>query len=550
MKNISETKQKRAVGYIRVSTAMQKEDGYSLQSQAQNIKAFAERNGYDLLEIYADEGISGKNISNRPAVRQLIEDSKQEKFEVVVIWKLTRLGRSMKDVISIAEILNANNVGLHSISESFDISTSTGKMMLGLLANFAEFERAQISENVKMAMMTLVKTHKQFPGGRMLGYVSDKDSNGKKVLVVEPEEAKIIELIFTKYLDGNGYRAIANSLNRMGFKTVRGNTFSTIAVKDILLNPTYAGMLRYNRYEDWEIKRRKGYNPNYIMVEGTHEPIIDKDTFEKVQARLKLESKQPQWNHKGENLLTGLLKCPECGGSMAASNTTNKLKDGTKKRIRYYSCANFRNKGAAVCHANSVRADEAEAFILERLREVILFPDNLSQVVAELNKQIKLQRAPWERELQQLEREMTDTQNKIDKWYSLMKTTPELSKELEERIQRLELEHIEHKQRSHELTRILGTEGFRIKKEDATNVMMLVNKLLTDTNSKVATKGILRAFIDRITFDKETKADFKIYMKFDQVVIDQLNAFMNKESTANKNAVGSLFVSSVLNLVI
>ena len=143
---------KRAVGYIRVSTAEQKEEGYSLLGQRKNIELFAEKQGYELIDVYADEGISGKNIIKRPGVQRLLEDAKTGKFDVLIIWKLTRLGRSMKDVMNIAEILYSNNVELHSISESFDITTSTGKMMLGLLANFAEFERSQISENVKMAM--------------------------------------------------------------------------------------------------------------------------------------------------------------------------------------------------------------------------------------------------------------------------------------------------------------------------------------------------------------------------------------------------------------
>lgn len=244
-------------------------------------------------------------------------------------------------------------------------------------------------------MKSLVKNNKRFPWGRMLGYRSDRDENGMKILTIEPKEAQVVQMIFSKYLEGNGYRAIANTLNKMGYKTVKGNTFSTIAIKDILMNPTYTGMLRYNRYEDWENKRRKGYNPNYILVEGTHEPIIDKEIFGKVEERIKMESKQPQWTHAGENILTGLLRCPECGGAMAASNTTNKRKDGTKKRIRYYSCANSRNKGATVCHANSIRAEVAESFVLDRLREVIAFPENLNKIIDELNQQIKSQRKPW-----------------------------------------------------------------------------------------------------------------------------------------------------------
>ncbi|OJF96197.1 hypothetical protein AX762_05540 [Alkalibacterium sp. 20] len=100
-------------------------------------------------------------------------------------------------------------------------------------------------------------------------------------------------------------------------------------MKDILYNPTYAGFLRYNRYEEWDTKRRKRYNPKYIMVEGSHDSIIDEELYEKVRDRLKVESKYPKRNNRGE---TGLLRCPECGGSMAASNTTNVLKMALRRR--------------------------------------------------------------------------------------------------------------------------------------------------------------------------------------------------------------------------
>mgnify|MGYP001606678094 FL=1 len=501
-----------------------------------------------MIDVYADEGISGKNIIKRPGVQRLLEDAKTGKFDVLIIWKLTRLGRSMKDVMNIAEILNSNNVELHSISESFDITTSTGKMMLGLLANFAEFERSQISENVKMAMKSLVKNNKRFPGGRMLGYRSDRDENGMKILTIEPKEAQVVQMIFSKYLEGNGYRAIANTLNKMGYKTVKGNTFSTIAIKDILMNPTYTGMLRYNRYEDWENKRRKGYNPNYILVEGTHEPIIDKEIFGKVEERIKMESKQPQWTHAGENILTGLLRCPECGGAMAASNTTNKRKDGTKKRIRYYSCANSRNKGATVCHANSIRAEVAESFVLDRLREVIAFPENLNKIIDELNQQIKSQRKPWELELQTLEKELVETQAKIDRWHTLLKDTPELSSELGTRIEHLEIDYYNHKQRIKELNCMLEVEGYNIKRADSKKVLELVNALIEDYDSKKTTKAILKTFVNRITFDKESKSDFKIYMTFDQLIIDRLNEFMSSEPTAETNAVGSFILPKILKL--
>ena len=280
----------------------------------------------------------------------------------------------------------------------------------------------------------------------------------------------------------------------MGYRTIKGNPFSITAVKDILYNPTYSGKIRYNRHVDWELKRRKGYNPNYILVDGPHEPIIDKEFFQKVQDRLKLESKQPKWNHRGENLLTGLLKCPEWEAAMSASNTTNTLKDGTKKRIRYYSCGKFRQQGSSVCHANSIRADKAEPFVLERLSEVIQVPEILSNVVSELNKQIQTQRKPWERELQQLGADLVETQKKLEKWEDLIKVSPELRVDLNDRIHQLEMECVNNRKRTQELVQILHTEGYSIKLSDAKKVMGLVTQLLEDSDSKAAKKSYFKDF--------------------------------------------------------
>lgn len=533
-----QTKKKRCVGYIRVSTLNQSQHGESLAGQSRIIEEFAERNNYDLINIYADEGISGRTITARPGVQSLIEDAKNEKFDVVVIWKLTRLGRSMKDVLSISEMLYENNVELRSISESFDINSSSGRMLLGMLASFAEFERAQISENVKMSMMSIVQNQNRYPGGKMLGYRSGKNSQGEKTLLIKESEAKTVRLIFELYLKGNGYRAIANRINKLNLKTVRGNTFSTTAIRDILRNVHYSGKIKYNEYEDWTVKRRKGYNPNYVVVEGNHKPIIDEETFERVQARLKIESKKPKWNHRGENLLTGLLRCPQCHGPMAASTTTNTLKDGTKKRIRYYSCANFRRKGSRVCRANSVRADDVEKFVLDRLRDVLLIPDHLSQIVDEMNQKIDENRKPWKMELDTLNVRVEDTESKLEKWKELVSANPELSSELDERIKGLEIEYIESSQRKQELKRLLDAEGYRIKREDVVKVIELVNNTVTVSENKAEIKAILRTFIDKITFNKETKNDYQIHMTFTQNIIDILNEKAHKEPTAGKDAVG------------
>ena len=127
---MNSSKPKRCVSYVRVSTVEQASEGVSLGSQRQIIADYVNRNNYELVGSYGDEGISGRTITKRPGIQKMLADAKEGQFDMVIIWKLSRLGRSMKDVLSIAETLYANNIELYSISESFDISTSTGKMML------------------------------------------------------------------------------------------------------------------------------------------------------------------------------------------------------------------------------------------------------------------------------------------------------------------------------------------------------------------------------------------------------------------------------------
>lgn len=531
---------KKAVAYIRVSTNEQAEHGYSLGAQKEEVEKFCERQNYDFIHTYADEGVSGKNTNKRLGYQQMMTDASNGKFDVVIVWKLSRLARNMSDVLKTTETLLKEDITFHSISENFDIETSTGRLMLQLLGSFGEFERRQISENVQLSMKSLVRDQKRFAGGRMLGYVSGIDKEGLKILEVEPEEAKVVQHIFSRYSQGQGYRAIANEINRLGYKTVKGNTFTTTAVKDILNNKAYVGLLTYAKYENWEEKRRKGKNSNPIVVEGSHEPIISKEIFNQVQKRLEMESKQPEWNNQGANLLTGLIKCPECGGPMAASNTTNRLKDGTKRKTRYYSCATARNKGAGVCHANSIKAEVAEKFVADRLKEIIQQPEILEGIVAKLNEERVEQLVPLEQELATNLVEQESVNEKIQRWNDLLEISPEMIVDVQPKINQLDSQLIMLKQREYQIELILGNKDKSIKTKHVTQLINALDTLLKGKEKKQV-KVIYRSFIKEIRFDKQNKEDIKMVMYFDQDTINQLNEFY-RETTLGKTDVVSLFV--------
>lgn len=527
--------------YLRVSTQEQATEGYSIEAQEQSGREFAKRMNYEVVSVYKDEGVSGKSTKNRKAYQRMMEAAKEGEFELLVIWKLTRLGRNMLDILKTVETLLKYDVGLYSISEQFDVTTSSGKLMLQLLGSFGEFERNQISENVQMAMKSLVRDQKRYAGGRRLGYVSDIDADGKKYLRIEPDEARIVQMIFKQYIGGNGYRAIANQLNRQGYKTVKGNDFSTLAVKDILKNKVYGGYLEYAKYVDWDTKRRRGKNPNPILVKGEHEPIIDQEIYELVQERLKAESKQPQWNNTGENLLTGLLRCPVCDAPMAASNVTNTLKDGTKKRIRYYSCSNFRNKGASVCSANSIRADKAEEFVADRLKEIVQVPQILKKLVDDLNREMKKQVMPIQRELETVRKKKEELDQNLKKWHDVLLDNPEIYDSIKDQLLEREKNRASLQISENELLSFLKHKDEVVDFKDVQKILTGIDTMLTD-KPKSEIKKIYRAFINKITFDNQTKENIQITVKFNQEIVSQLNEIYQKALPADSNAGKAYFV--------
>ncbi|CBH22632.1 site-specific DNA recombinase (modular protein) [Acetoanaerobium sticklandii] len=397
-------KQYRAGVYIRVSTHEQAEHGFSLEGQDEHTEKYADLFNMEIVEKYIDSGISGKSMEARPALQRMIRDVKDGKLDKIITWKVSRIARNNRDLLNLLKILNDHEVALISISEGIDTSSMMGKMMLQFLGIMAEFERYTIIENVKMGMERRTKLGLK-NGGRMLGYRSVGEGRESK-LVIDEREAEIVSLIFKLYISGKGYKAIANDLNKKGHKTVKGNNFSITAVKGILENPTYIGKIRYNQYVDYANKRRKGKNDDVLLVDGVHEAIIDEITWN--QARY-IQSKKTKNSTKntGKYPLTGILRCPECGYGMVAAGTTNKLKDGTSKRIRYYSCGQFHNKGSAVCHANSVRAEYAEAYVFEQVSQFLNNDGLIKKIVKKLNHDRKAGIAPMFKKRDRIEREIS-----------------------------------------------------------------------------------------------------------------------------------------------
>ena len=250
--------------YIRVSTLDQAREGYSLAAQQAALEAWAAQKGY-ATHLYADEGISGKDIDHRPAMRQILADVEAGKIAVVAVWALSRLTRSVADLYATWELLAAHGVGLVSHTEGFDTGSPTGRAMMGLLGVFAQMEREITAERVRAAM-----EERAAQGKRTCHSVLGYDLDGSDSLVPNPQEAEIIRYIFSKYLEHKSLSAVAELCRIKGYHGKRGREMCAWSVKLILTRPIYAG------YNSWHGQ----------LIRGSHEPLVSVADFNRVQRLL------------------------------------------------------------------------------------------------------------------------------------------------------------------------------------------------------------------------------------------------------------------------
>ncbi|HBH1433087.1 TPA: recombinase family protein [Clostridioides difficile] len=503
---------KRVAIYCRVSTVEQAEEGYSIDSQYQNIKEYCEREGHEIYKLYEDRGISGKNISNRPGIKQLLEDAKNNKFDLVLSWKLNRLSRKLLDILNIVEFLDKHNVAFRSLTESFETETPSGKLQLNIMGAIGEFERETIADNVRMSLIAKSKEG-LWCGGVVLGYDTVEIPNeGKKrkntKLQINEKEASTVRRIFELYSQGYGYKAVVNRINKEGYKTKRNNEFAVATVKEILKNPIYIGKIRYNVRQDWSKKRRNNINQNPIISDGQHEPIIDMETWNKVQVILKERSKKHNKIYDSEFPLTGILKCPVCGAGMTISRSTSKRKDGTKKVLEYYSCGNWKNKGTAVCRSNSIRVEVADEYVLNKIMTVINNKSILKRVIDNINRNKSSKLQPTIDELGRITNEINKLNSKKNKNIELFEDGILDKDELSTRVKSINDDIDKLKYREQELKQeVQLAEGEPIPFEIVKDIMDKFKEVFFNMSTSQQRKQLIHLLVSQITMNEKREVD-------------------------------------------
>ncbi|HCX8662776.1 TPA: ogr/Delta-like zinc finger family protein, partial [Staphylococcus aureus] len=223
------------------------------------------------------------------------------------------------------------------------------------------------------------------------------------------------------------------------------------------------------------------------------------------------------------NLLTGIIHCPQCGAPMAASNTTNTLKDGTKKRIRYYSCSNFRNKGSKVCSANSVRADVIEDYVMRQILEVVKSDKVIQRVVARVNQENKVDGVSLHHDITYKQQQYDEVQIKLNNLIKTIEDNPDLTSVIRPSIQKYE------KQLNDITSQINQLKNQQNEDKPSYNAKQ-IGKILRhvfhniEQMKKSQLKALYLAVIDRIDIRKDSnhKKQFYVTLKLDNEVIKQV----------------------------
>ena len=388
---------KKCVLYPRVSTEMQV-DGFSLDGQINSLKRFADREEMVVLDIYEDAGKSGKSIEGRPAFKQMLFDIENGlQIEYILVYKLSRFGRNAADILNSLEFVQSYGVNLICIEEGIDSSQTSGKLLISVLSAVAEIERENIIEQTMNG-----RKEKARQGGWNGGFAPYGYYLKDKMLFIQQEEAEVIRLIYNKFANTTmGYGGVAQYLNLQGIKKVQRQNgtlkeWSGHFVRIILDNPVYCGKIAFGRRAREKVKGtknqyRQAWQEDYILADGQHDAIINEELWSKVRKkRIETGVKQPSKVGKDRaHLLTGILKCPACGGPMYTNKHAWTNKDGTYKEVYYYVCSRNRMvRGKSCDYKAMLKKTEIEPLVIEAIRELVSNETFAKEVKSRIGTQI------------------------------------------------------------------------------------------------------------------------------------------------------------------
>lgn len=374
--------------YVRLSQEdMRAGESLSIENQKLILTKYVKEQGWNLVDIYVDDGFSGTSF-DRPNVQRLLDDAKTGWINLIIVKDLSRFGRNYIEVGQYIDyIFPMNNIRFIALNDNVDTANrnSNAMEMMPIINLFNEWHAASTSKKIKAVVSANARAGKYTCAFPAYGYIKAKDD--KHTPVIDPEAAEVVKRIFTLRAQGESPRAIAEKLNNdkipapsdyLAQKNGRENKrptrhlWSNIRIRDILKNPIYIGNLAMQRVTTVSYKNHKVVKKDpseWIVTENTHDPIISRELWDKVREADASVSRGKRSCDGSIKPLSGLMFCPDCGYKLKGNTVMKHYKSGN---VRYnsYNCSSYALYGKEYCSSHYISANQIEALVLADIRSM------------------------------------------------------------------------------------------------------------------------------------------------------------------------------------
>lgn len=352
-----------AAAYVRFSSERQREE--SVDGQLRAIKKYAQENGINIVNQYIDRAKTATN-DQRAEFQKMIQDSKKNRFNMVLVHKLDRFARNRIDATLYRRELHKSNVSLQSVTETFD-DTPESQMLEAMIEAFNEYYSKNLAREVEKGKIENALKARHVGGIPPLGY--DLDRKTMK-LVVNSKEAEAVKLIFDLYVAGYGYNSIIKRLNEQGYRTKKDKYFGKGSIYEILRNEKYVGIYTYNKMKSKNTFGKRNYHSQkseneIIRIQNGVPQIIADELFEKVQIKMEQRKrKHSLHNQPNYYALSGKIICGECGSAYSGNS-----RRPSRDRDYYLSYNCTKKNGSIKCDNPQINKNIIEENVFERIKE-------------------------------------------------------------------------------------------------------------------------------------------------------------------------------------
>lgn len=390
-KPAEKTQKLRVAAYARVSTDFEEQES-SYDVQVEHYTSYINSNPeLKLVEIYADDGISATSTTKREAFNRMIQDARDGKIDMILTKSISRFSRNTVDCLRYTRELKALNIAVFFEKENINTLDAKGEVLMTIMAALAQQESESLSANVRLGIQFRNQQGKvQINHNRFLGYTKDEEGN----LVIVPEEAKIVIRIYAEYMDGRSFLQIKRSLEKDGILNGAHNKrWHESNIRQILTNEKYIGdalLQKTFTLNTLEKKRvaNNGIVPKYY-VEGSHDAIIDRDVFLRVQAEIRRRANILNGGKKriysSKYALSSIVFCGHCGDIFRRIKWNNR---GCKSTVWRCVSRVLKKTSGIDCPAKTIREEDLQAAVLTAVNDTFNKKDEITPILMEIIREV------------------------------------------------------------------------------------------------------------------------------------------------------------------